>query len=45
MNNFVSEKELNEKRQKRQEEWEKVRKPNDPKGCVFLYIPCYKLDL
>ncbi|KAF4091605.1 hypothetical protein AMELA_G00038850 [Ameiurus melas] len=27
---FVSESELEEKRKKRQEEWEKVRKPDDP---------------
>ncbi|KAG9336948.1 hypothetical protein JZ751_029965 [Albula glossodonta] len=27
---FVSESELEEKRKKRQEEWEKVRKPEDP---------------
>uniref|UniRef100_A0A3B3C4Q0 Proteasome activator subunit 3 interacting protein 1 n=1 Tax=Oryzias melastigma TaxID=30732 RepID=A0A3B3C4Q0_ORYME len=27
---FVSETELDEKRKKRQEEWEKVRKPEDP---------------
>uniref|UniRef100_A0A8C2FIB6 FAM192A/Fyv6 N-terminal domain-containing protein n=1 Tax=Cyprinus carpio TaxID=7962 RepID=A0A8C2FIB6_CYPCA len=27
---FVSESELDEKRKKRQEEWEKVRKPDDP---------------
>ena len=29
---FVSESELDEKRKKRQEEWEKVRKPEDPEG-------------
>lgn len=29
---FVSEAELDEKRKKRQEEWEKVRKPEDPEG-------------
>lgn len=29
---FVSEAELDKKRQQRQEEWEKVRKPEDPKG-------------
>lgn len=29
---FVSENELDEKRKKRQEEWEKVRKPEDPEG-------------
>ncbi|XP_023285974.1 protein FAM192A-like [Seriola lalandi dorsalis] len=27
---FVSESELDERRKKRQEEWEKVRKPDDP---------------
>lgn len=34
MNKFVSESELNEKRQKRQEEWERVRKADDPKGLL-----------
>lgn len=36
---FVSEAELDEKRKKRQEEWEKVRKPDDPKGknCILLH--------
>ena len=29
---FVSEAELNEKRQKRQEEWEKVRTADQPEG-------------
>lgn len=29
---FVSETELDERRKKRQEEWEKVRKPDDPEG-------------
>lgn len=29
---FVSESELDERRKKRQEEWEKVRKPDDPEG-------------
>uniref|UniRef100_A0A3Q3ME93 FAM192A/Fyv6 N-terminal domain-containing protein n=1 Tax=Mastacembelus armatus TaxID=205130 RepID=A0A3Q3ME93_9TELE len=29
---FVSEAELDERRKKRQEEWEKVRKPDDPEG-------------
>lgn len=32
---FVSESELDEKRKKRQEEWEKVRKPDDPEGEAF----------
>ncbi|XP_061863771.1 PSME3-interacting protein [Colius striatus] len=30
---FVSESELEERRKRRQEEWEKVRKPEDPKEC------------
>lgn len=30
---FVTESELEEKRKKRQEEWEKVRKPDDPEEC------------
>ncbi|NWH61710.1 F192A protein, partial [Geococcyx californianus] len=30
---FVSESELEERRKRRQEEWEKVRKPDDPKEC------------
>ena len=29
---FVTETELEEKRRKRQEEWEKVRQPNQPLG-------------
>lgn len=29
---FVSESELEERRKRRQEEWEKVRKPEDPEG-------------
>ena len=29
---FVTEKEVEEVRKKRQEEWEKVRKPTDPLG-------------
>lgn len=29
---FVTEAELDERRKKRQEEWEKVRKPDDPEG-------------
>lgn len=40
---FVSEAELDEKRKKRQEEWEKVRKPEDPEGKntrthIHMYI-------
>lgn len=31
---FVSEAELDEKRKKRQEEWEKVRKPDDPERKI-----------
>lgn len=34
---FVSEAELDERRKKRQEEWEKVRKPNDPEGMNCIY--------
>ncbi|KAM5138737.1 PSME3-interacting protein [Mantella aurantiaca] len=30
---FVTESEIEEKRKKRQEEWEKVRKPEDPEEC------------
>ncbi|KFP75792.1 Protein FAM192A, partial [Apaloderma vittatum] len=30
---FVSESELEERRKRRQEEWEKVRKPEDPEEC------------
>uniref|UniRef100_A0A8C2TJ32 FAM192A/Fyv6 N-terminal domain-containing protein n=1 Tax=Coturnix japonica TaxID=93934 RepID=A0A8C2TJ32_COTJA len=30
---FVSEAELEERRKRRQEEWEKVRKPEDPEEC------------
>ncbi|XP_064599363.1 PSME3-interacting protein-like [Liolophura sinensis] len=30
---FVSEEELEEKRKKRQEEWDKVRQPDDPEEC------------
>jgi len=32
INTFVSETALEEQRKKRQEEWEKVRKPEDPVG-------------
>jgi len=35
MNNFISEKELQERRKKREEEWEKVRKPGDPEGKIL----------
>lgn len=33
---FVSEAELDKRRQQRQEEWEKVRKPDDPEGKNFI---------
>ncbi|CAE1308731.1 unnamed protein product [Acanthosepion pharaonis] len=33
LKNFVSEKEIVERRQKRQEEWEKVRRPDQPLEC------------
>lgn len=36
---FVTESELIETRQRRQEEWEKVRKPDEPLGT---YINCQK---
>ena len=37
---FVSESEIEEKRKQRQEEWEKVRKPDDPEGKTFhLCVP------
>ena len=32
---FESQTEVDEKRQKRQEEWEKVRKPDDPEGIII----------
>lgn len=46
---FVSEAELEKRRQKRQEEWEKVRKPDDPerKNCTHfpeLIIPLYTVN-
>ena len=31
---FVTEKEVEEVKKKRQEEWERVRKPSDPLGAV-----------
>ena len=37
---FVSETELNEKRQKRQEEWEKVRTADQPEGMYTVHIIC-----
>lgn len=33
---FVTEAELDERRKRRQEEWEKVRKPEDPEG-IWAY--------
>jgi len=33
---FVSEAEIEEKRKKRQEEWEKVRQPHQPLGTLSL---------
>ena len=39
---FVSEVDIGEKRQKRQEEWEKVRKPDEPLGkqinTIFSFV-------
>lgn len=39
---FVSEADIGEKRQKRQEEWEKVRKPDEPLGkqinTIFSFV-------
>jgi hypothetical protein len=35
---FVTETELDEKRKKRQEEWEKVRQPHQPIGISQCYI-------
>ena len=32
LSNFVSEEEVKEQRERRQAEWEKVRKPDDPEG-------------
>lgn len=34
---FVSEAELDKRRQQRQEEWEKVRKPDDPQGKSSIH--------
>lgn len=33
---FVSEAEIAEVRKKRQEEWEKVRQPDQPKGKIII---------
>lgn len=40
---FVTEAELDDKRKKRQEEWEKVRKPEDPEGenCTRGHVPSW----
>lgn len=35
---FISETEIAEKRKARQEEWEKVRKPDQPLGTLFFYL-------
>lgn len=35
---FESQNEVDEKRKKRQEEWEKVRKPDDPQGTEMKNI-------
>lgn len=35
---FVSEEELEEKRRVRQEEWEKVRRPDQPLGIQYCNI-------
>ena len=38
---FVSEKELDEIKQKRQEEWEKVRRPDQPlRECNPYFLAC-----
>lgn len=47
---FVSEAELDKRRQKRQEEWQKVRKPDDPESknrinFVSLIIPSYIVNI
>lgn len=48
---FVSEKELDEKRQKRQEEWEKVRTAEQPLGekhtclCLSVFLRCLHISL
>ena len=41
LKNFESQEEIDEKKRRRQEEWEKVRKPDDPLGkysSIFLFI-------
>lgn len=39
---FVTEAELDERRKRRQEEWEKVRKPEDPQG-LWVYSLAFSL--
>lgn len=40
---FVSEQQLSEERERRQEEWRKVRKADDPLGIVLDYVPISNL--
>ena len=35
--------EIEEKKKKRQEEWEKVRKPDDPEGNRIMVMQCYPI--
>ena len=44
MMSFVSEKELEEVKRKRQEEWEKARKPNDPVGECIINMYMYTVN-
>lgn len=37
---FETEEEVNEKKRRRQEQWEKVRKPDDPEGEFVLIGNC-----
>lgn len=42
---FISEKEVEEAKKKRQEEWEKVRRPDQPLGKVArLPVMCMRLN-
>lgn len=41
---FVSEAELDERRKRRQEEWEKVRKPEDPEG-MWTYSSVFSVTV
>ena len=41
---FETEEEVQEKRQRRQEEWEKVRQPDDPTG-IQIICPDRKVSL